>query len=77
MATETLPDAPVPDEQEPSDTDTPGENYLSSVAKEYVLTRQEQKFAVIQYVSDEEADLTINDFLEFCRGVGWAVQAIR
>jgi hypothetical protein len=47
------------------------------VAKEYILTRREQRFAVLQYVDDIEVTETITYFLNFCRDMGWSVEIIQ
>jgi hypothetical protein len=45
-----------------------------SVAKTYILTRREQRFAVLQYVDDIEVTETISYFLNFCKDMGWSIE---
>lgn len=77
MAEETTPNAPLPDEQSVLDPGTPGASLALPVeapAKEYFLTRRDQKIAVIQYVDDIEVTETISYFLNFCQDMGWSLE---
>jgi hypothetical protein len=61
---------------EATETDDAGTSLPLTVAKEYRLTRREQRFAVLQYVDDIEVTETITYFLNFCRDMGWSVEII-